>query len=115
MVKIKANDYLKHHNCTDEFFKHQFGLVFTEGAKAMADEFECYWLLDITASYQPELRREEFQVWELHVNPEKAAVVSCTDGNDRVLKTQDIQYTDFKVESATLWVEGKVILLPSEH
>jgi hypothetical protein len=45
--------------------------MFTKGAKAMADEFECYWLLDIIASYYPELRHEKFQFLELTVNPDK--------------------------------------------
>jgi hypothetical protein len=110
-----ANDYLKHHFCSDEFFEYHYGLIISEGAKAMADQFQCYWFLDIVASYYPELKKEEFQVWKLKKLADGSAVVQCTDGNDNLLKVQEIPYTDFKADEATLWVEGNVILLPSEH
>ena len=112
---MNANDYLKQHNCSDEFFKYNFGLVITEGTKAMADQFHCYWLLDIIVSYQPELKRHQFQVWKLFVLDDSSAIVKCTDGNDKVLKRQEVPFTDFTAKEATLWVEGNVILLPSEH
>ena len=44
-----------------------------------------------------------------------SAVVTCTDGNDRVLKTQKIGFSDFKPDEATIWVEFGTALLPSEH
>jgi hypothetical protein len=90
-------------------------LLITEGVKDLADMFECYWLIDIVASYYPEVKRQEFQVWELTVNEDRTALVKCTDGNDRLLKQQRIPYTDFEADRATVWVEGNVILLPSEH
>ena len=44
------------------------------------------------------------------------AVVTCTDGNDRVLVKQEVGYTDFKPLEAIVRVEDNaVILLPSEH
>ena len=69
----------------------------------------------LIASYQPQMKNEEFQVWTLKKNSDESAIVSCTDGNDKVLKTQRIPWTDFKADEATLWVEGNVCLLPSEH
>jgi uncharacterized repeat protein (TIGR04076 family) len=112
---MDANDYLKQHNCSDEFFKFNFGLIITEGTKAMADQFECYWLVDVIASFQPTLKKEPFQVWTMKKLEDGSAIVKCTDGNDRVLQRQEIPFTDFKADECTLWVEGNVILLPSEH
>lgn len=110
-----ANDTLRQYNCSDEFYKYNFGMIITEGAKALADNFGLYWLLDIVASYQPRLRRQEFQVWKLKRFEDNSAMVVCTDGNDRILAQQEIPYTDFKCCLAILWVECNVILLPSEH
>ncbi len=112
---MNANDYLRHHTCSDEFFRYQFGLVITQGVKALADDWKCYWLLDIIVSYYPQLKNEEFQVWKLSVYEDNSALVTCSDGNDKMLKQQLIPFTDFKGKKATIWLEGNVMLLPSEH
>ena len=112
---MNANDTLRHHNCSDDFFRYNFGVLITEGAKALADNFHCYWFLDVVASYQPKLQKEEFQVWNLKKLEDDSAIVTCTDGNNRVLAKQHVDYTDLKATTATVWVEGNVILLPSEH
>lgn len=112
---MNANDSLREHNCSDEFFKYHFGLIISEGVKALADKFECYWLIDIIASYQPQLKAEEFQSWKLKKNEDETAVVTCDDGNGRILKKQNIPYTDFKADTATVWVEYGTAILPSER
>ncbi len=110
-----ANDQLREHTSTNNYYNYLCGLLITDGAKALADQFECYWFLDIIASYQPQLKEEEFQVWILTKKEDGSAVISCTDGNDRILVTQNIPWTDFEAGAATVWVENGVGLLPSEH
>ena len=112
---MNANDQLREHNSTDNYYNYGFGLIITDGAKALADKFRCYWFLDIIASHQPELTDEEFQVWTLTKHPGDNATVKCTDGNDRVLVSQVIPWTDFEPDEATVWVEFGTALLPSEH
>ena len=112
---MKANDELRQYTCTDNYYRHPFGLLFTDGIKALCDKFECYWFLDVACSYQSELKNEEFQVWTLSVNEDSSAIITATDGNGRGLKTQNIMFTDFRAKCAELWVEGNVVLLPSEH
>ena len=115
---INANDTLRDHNCSDNYYKYNFGLVITSGAKSMADTFGVYWWLDIIASYQGQLKNEEFQVWTLK-RTGSSAVVTCSDGNEMQLVSQKIPFTDFEPDVACLWVEGNegnlVCLLPSEH
>ncbi|PQJ09597.1 hypothetical protein CJD36_016795 [Flavipsychrobacter stenotrophus] len=111
---MNANDSLREHTCSDEYYKYNFGLVITSGSKALADKFSCYWFLDIIASYQGQLKNDEFQVWTLKRTGAKA-IVTCTDGNDNVLKKQRIPWTDFEADEATVWVEFGTALLPSEH
>ncbi len=112
---MNANDTLKKHTSTDNYHKHLFGILFTDGTKALCDQFECYWFLDIVVSYQPQLQSEEFQVWKLSRDDDDSAVVICTNGNDKILKQQTISFTDFQPKEATPWVEFNVILLPCEH
>lgn len=110
-----ANDVLRHHDSTDGYYRFNFGLIATSGVKALADTFRAYWLLDIIASYQQELSSEDFQVWRLKKFEDDSAIVKCEDGNGKKLVVQEIPYTDFIAMEATLWVEGGIGLLPSEH
>ena len=112
---MNANDLLSRHTSTDGYHKYTRGMVITDGAKALADKFQCYWFLDIVVSYQRQLKGQEFQVWHLVKYGECKATVTCTDGNDKVLVRQHIPFTDFTADEATLWLEGSIILIPSEH
>lgn len=112
---INANDQLREHNCSDNFYKYNFGLIITDGILTLAQKFECFWFIDIIASYQIQLKNEEFQVWKLTKHGGDKATVTCDDGNGNILKTQKIPFTDFKADKATVWVEFGTALLPSEH
>ena len=112
---MNANDQLRDYSCTDNYYRHPLGLIFTDGVKALCEKFECWWLLDIIASYQRDLTGEDFQVWKLNKNEDDSAVVTCTDGNGRVIRKQEIEYTDFAADEASVWVEHGTALLPSEH
>ena len=113
---INANDSLSEFSGGSEnLYKYNFGLVITEGVLSLAKTFECFWFLDIIASYQPQLKKEEFKVWTLTKHSDSSAIVKCTDGNDRVLKTQIIPWTDFSADTCTIWVEFGTALLPVEH
>lgn len=117
---INANDSLRAHTCSGNFYKYNFGLIISEGSKAMADTYGAYWWIDIIASYQGKLSKNEpFQVWTLK-RTGNSAVVTCTDGNDKQLISQRVAFTDFEPDIACLWVEGNgegnmVCILPSEH
>jgi len=112
---MNANDQLREHNFSDNYYKHNLGAVFTDGVRALCEMFACYWFLDIIVSYQPELTNEEFQVWKLLRHEDSTAIVSCSNGNGKTLKQQKIPFTDFAAQEATVWVEFNVILLPIEH
>jgi hypothetical protein len=112
---MNANDQLREYNCTDNYYCYNFGLLITDGAKALAEQFKCFWFLDIIASYQSQLRGIEFQSWTLVKEENNSAVVTCTDGNENELVIRQIPFTDFSVDTATVWVENGIALLPSEH
>jgi hypothetical protein len=62
-------------------------ILFTDGAKYVADRAGAYWLLDEIALIQSHDKRvaaEEFQVWKLTVRPDRTATLTCDDGQHRL-------------------------------
>jgi hypothetical protein len=109
---------LKQFSGTESYYRHSFGTItYTDGIKYLAEKAECYWLIDIVASYQIDKRvkAEPFQVFQLKVNEDCTATVTISDGNDNVLAVQKLEFTDFPMKEMTLWCVGKVLLLPSEY
>jgi hypothetical protein len=111
---------LRQFTCTENWYKHGLNprVMFTDGAKHVADEGGAYWLIDAIAIYQRYEKRvaaEPFQVWKLTVRDDRTASLVCTDGNDNIVYTQHIEYTDFPIDEITLWFANNVIYLPSEH
>jgi hypothetical protein len=114
-------DHLAMFTGTDNWYRHQSGLLYTDGVQYLAEEAKAYWLLDAIGSYQNQLRKRggmfaEFQLWTLNVATNKAATLECRgDSNLPPIITQVIEYTDFPLATFKLYVEGNVLLLPSEH
>jgi hypothetical protein len=91
-------------------------LRYTAGARHVAVAGEAWWLLDLIASYRrhPKVRSAWFQTWTLEV-AEQSGMVMCTDGEDHLLVTQHLPFTDFPLKAITLWVVDNVLMLPSEY
>lgn len=105
---------------TEQWYRHGINraVVFTDGAKYVADTAGAYWLLDEIAVIQPYNRRiagEAFQVWKLIVHDDQSATLTCDDGNCNVIYTKQILFTDFPLEEITFYFTDNVILLPSEY
>jgi hypothetical protein len=105
---------------SEQFYRHSINrkVVYTEGARQVADAGGGYWLLDEIALIQPcdaRVAAEEFQVWKLTVRPDRTATLVCEDGNDNVVFSKEIPYTDFPLDAITLWFANDTIYLPSEH
>jgi hypothetical protein len=124
-AKLAAELELGLAHCTggDEIYRHWLGVQYTEGVQYLAEKANAFWLIDAIASYQPSPRvrkserLQEFQFWELKVNlAEHTSVLTCReDSDEKPVITQRIEYTDFPLASIKLYVEDRVILLPSEH
>ena len=71
--------------------------------------------LAIAQRFEKSVAAEEFQVWKLTVNDNDSATLICEDGNDNVVFTMPIPFTDFPKGGVTLWFENNVIYLPTEH
>jgi hypothetical protein len=105
---------------SEHWYRHGLvrSILFTDGAKYVADEGGAYWLLDEIALAQrgeKAVAAEEFQVWTLRVNADRTATLTCEDGNDHTVFEKAIPFTDFPADEMTLWFENSTIYLPSEH
>lgn len=102
------------------FYRHALsgGCVYTEGVQYLAEAGAAYWLLDAILCPQPHhpvLRAAEFQVWTLTVREDRSASLICTDGDNQQLYHHPIPWTDFPLDSVTLWFADRTLYLPSEH
>jgi hypothetical protein len=105
---------------TENWYRHGINrnVLFTYGAKYVADEGGAYWLLDaiaIAQRFEKNVAAEEFQVWKLKVNEDWTANLVCDDGNDNIVYTQHVAFTDFPLDEIKLYFTDNVILLPSEY
>jgi len=111
---------LRHFTGSESWYRHGIArdVLFTDGAKFVADQGGAYWLLDEIALGQrgyKAVAAEEFQVWTLTVKDDHTAALTCGDGNGKTVFEKRIEYTDFPAERITLWFENNTIYLPSEH
>ena len=105
---------------SEHFYRH--GLVrevfYTEGVEYVVDNAGAYWLLDEIALAQRHIipvKREDFQVWDLKVNADQTATLTCGDGNGREVYTKRIEFTDFPEPGIRFYYADWVIHLPSEY
>ena len=104
---------------SEHWYRHGLtGTLYTDGAKYVAETAGAYWLLDeiaIAQCFDKRLAREEFQVWNLSVRPDNRATLSCDDGNDNIVFSKDLEFTDFPEPGIKLYFSGNTIYLPSEY
>jgi len=121
MTNAKTLDHAQLAQFTGSETWYRHGLVrrvlYTEGAKYVADRAGAYWLLDEIAigQMEPTIRATEFQVWKLQVSDHNTATLTVEDGNDNKVSEKVIEFTDFPAPGITLWCTGNTIMLPSEY
>jgi hypothetical protein len=79
-MNIEALANLSQFTCTDGYHRHSAlfpNILHTDGVKHLCDNADCYWLLDIIGSYQPQCRGDsmlqDMQFWSLHKGASKKA------------------------------------------
>lgn len=105
---------------SEHWYRHGLvrDILFTDGAKYLADKAGAYWLLDEIAFAQrgeKAVAAEEFQVWTLTVNADRTARLVCDDGNGNTVFEKPIPFTDFPLAGISLYFTNNTIYLPSEH
>ena len=111
---------------TEHWYRHGLArrFTYTDGVKFLAEKAGAFWLIDEIVFAQRNKKIvacDGFQVWKLHRDVaedgtlKSGAVLTCDDGNDHVVYRKKIGFTDFPMADVKLYVEGDVVLLPSEH
>jgi hypothetical protein len=105
---------------TENVYQHGLvrSILYTDGAKYVAESAGAYWLLDEIAFAHKGRRAvaaEEFLVWKLAVNADGTGRLTCEDGNGRAVFTKRLAYTDFPPEGVELYFVNSTILLSSEY
>jgi hypothetical protein len=120
----ELQNLLAYCNCTEHYYRHSFcrNFVYTDGIKVLAENAGAYWLIDAIASHQKTAQKklDWFQLWELTKQPNNTWLLTCrADTGETPVVSQEIEYSDFPLNSIKLYVEGSgdryVLLLPSEH
>ena len=118
-AKLTLSD-LNQFTGSENWYRHGLNrnVTYTDGAQYLAENGGAYWLLDTIAICQRHEKRvasEEFQVWKLTVREDHTATLVCDDGNDNIVFTQQIEFTDFPLKEVTLYFANNVIHLPNEY
>jgi hypothetical protein len=99
--------------------KHDTGMLYTAGVKYLAEAAGAFWLVDqIATSYKRAAKHGNLtglQVWELTVTPDHRALITCESEEGNRAFEQPIPFTQFPLESITLYLVNDVLMLPSER
>ena len=104
---------------TTGYYRISHKHLLTDGTKYLAEEAECFWMMDAVASHICEIGTEDwFVLIRVQVSEGRAEMI-YEDGNGREHARQAIPYTDFPLDTVTLYAcwdqENWVIMLPSEY
>jgi len=111
-----ANESFGSHGGSENLYRHNMSRhIYTDGVRDLARSCSAYWLIDLITSHQlhQKVMSEPFQVWQLgRVNGDAFNII-CTDGNE--VTRQEIPFSDFPYDVATIWLVDGCIMLPSEY
>jgi hypothetical protein len=115
---VSLSDQLRQFTGTEHWYQHPFvrSVTYTDGVKYFAEKAGAYWFIDEVIIGHTELMKDQgFLTITLNVSDELVATLTIDDGNDNVLVTREIPYTDCPVGTYRFYFTDNVLLLPSEY
>ena len=110
---------LSHFTVTERYYRISRRHLLTDGTKYLAEEAECFWMMDAVASHLSEIGTADWFVLVRVTVQGTRATMAYEDGNGREHARQEIPFTDFPLTEQTLYAcwdgEHWVIMLPSEY
>ncbi len=119
MINIdQLKSELAHFIGTENWYKSPLfpRYTYTDGVKYLAEQTNCYWLLDYIFSNQidEKIQGQAFQNWIIHVTSNSAVIV-VEDGDNQLLRNFRIPFTNFPLDEFSLWFTNNTLILPSEY
>jgi hypothetical protein len=102
---------------TENWYRHHLirDVTYTDGVKYFADNAAAWWFVDdAIIEYDPLMTKHGFIVITLAVRNSQA-VIKVDDGNDKMLKSKIIEYTDCPDGTYKFYFTDNVLMLPSEY
>lgn len=102
---------------TENWYRHHFvrDVTYTDGVKAFAEQAGAWWFVDDSIiEYTALMKKHGFLTITLAVANDKADI-TVDDGNDNVLATRNVPYTDCPTGTYKFYFTDNVMLLPSEY
>lgn len=96
-----------------EHYYNVLGVNVTDGIAYIMNNGYSWFVTDSIAVFITKLKDEEFITAKLKIK-DKTAKMILTDGNDKILYTQQYDYTNAK-EDLTLFFTNNVFMLSSEY
>lgn len=100
---------------TEQYYRHITNLLYTDGVQFLAETFGTYWLIDKILTQIYLFPNEDFQVWILERIFNNTFKLSMEDGNDNVIHSEIIEFSDFAPDKVSLYYQTNVLFLPSEY
>ena len=102
---------------TERYHQGWAGVKWTDGVAYFAKKYGGWLITDISSYWvEPDVRKEEFQVWTLTVDADKKGVLKMTDGNSKkAIKTQKYNYVDLPAGELKFYLQQGVLMLPREY
>jgi hypothetical protein len=121
MSPINLTAQLQQYTGTSAYYRLYPKVVLTDGAKFLAEEANCFWLMDVYASHllcTIDGEQESFTCLQMLTKNHHATIV-IDDGNGVELAKQTIDFTDFPLHHIKLYACWEnthwVIMLTSEY
>ena len=95
-------------------------MVHTDGVESFASQAHAYWFLDICSTEIYELTKREYflsielDVFESEANG-RSAIIMVTDGDDNLMLTKVIEYTDCPLGKYKFFLCDDVLMLTQEY
>ena len=121
-VRTSANDSVLFFTTEQQYRHTATNFKYSDGVKALADQFECNWFLDLcffNAKHEKALQKEEYITWKLerqfkNNKPTDKFVATATDDEGNIKFQQKVPFSDINTDSVKLFFWEGMLLLPSE-
>ena len=124
MSPAEIQTALDHETGSEQLYRHSLArdLVFTSGVHHMRELCNAFWLVDAIASHVQHSKAQipdlQFQMWKLAVK-DQVGILTCGDGNDKIVTIQEIGFTDFPLEEISFYCvpyhTGFILMLTTEY